>query len=131
VPQAAVGAVFRTRRAVLVSDPVQIEPVVTLPDRFTQAVCRHFGVDPDRFNAPEASAQALADAASPYLAEIEGRRGARTIGVPLLVHRRCSQPMFGIANSVAYENLMVDAKGGAGPIRDGYFHSTHGKLATR
>ncbi|HEX4494837.1 MAG TPA: hypothetical protein VIE43_04130, partial [Thermoanaerobaculia bacterium] len=61
-PQAAVGALFRTRRAVVVGDPVQIEPVVTLPDRLTHAVCRHFGIDPDRFNAPDASVQSLADA---------------------------------------------------------------------
>jgi hypothetical protein len=109
-PQEAVGAIFRSRRAVVVGDPMQIEPVVTLPDRLTQAVCRHFGADPDRFNAPDASVQTLADAASPYLAEIESRRGSRRIGTPLLVHRRCSEPMFGISNAVAYEFLMVNAK---------------------
>ncbi|HYN19631.1 MAG TPA: ATP-binding protein [Thermoanaerobaculia bacterium] len=110
VPQAAVGAIFRSRRAVVVGDPMQIEPVVTLPDRLTQVVCRHFGTDPDRFNAPEASVQRLADAASPFLTEIESRRGSRRIGAPLLVHRRCSEPMFGISNAVAYEYLMVNAK---------------------
>jgi len=73
-PQAAVGAIFRTRRAVVVGDPVQIEPVVTLPERLTHAVCRHFGIDPDRFNAPDASVQSLADAASPVHTEIEGQR---------------------------------------------------------
>lgn len=110
LPQAAVGAIFRTRRAVIVGDPVQIEPVVTLPDRLTQAICRNFGTDPDRFNAPAASAQTLADAASPYLAEIESRQGSRRIGAPLLVHRRCSEPMFGVSNAVAYDHLMVQAK---------------------
>jgi len=119
VPQAAVGAIFRTRRAVVVGDPVQVEPVVTLPDRLTHAVCRHFGADPDRFNAPSASVQTLADAASPFLAEIESRSGSRSIGVPLLVHRRCSEPMFGISNAVAYEYLMVNAKReGNSPIGD-------------
>jgi hypothetical protein len=119
VPQAAVGALFRTRRAVVVGDPVQIEPVVTLPDRLTQTICRHFGVDPDRFNAPEASVQTLADAASPFVAEIESRNGSRTIGAPLLVHRRCSAPMFGISNAIAYEHLMVSAKApGPSPIGD-------------
>ena len=110
LPQAAVGAIFRTRRAVVVGDPAQIEPVVTLPDRLTQAICRHFGVDPDRFNAPDASVQSLADAASPFQTEIEGRHGSRRIGAPLLVHRRCSEPMFGISNAVAYEHLMVQGK---------------------
>lgn len=119
LPQAAVGAIFRTRRAVVVGDPVQIEPVVTLPDRLTQSVCRHFGADPDRWNAPDASVQSLADAASPFLTEIESRLGSRRIGAPLLVHRRCSEPMFGISNAVAYEYLMVNAKReGPSPIGD-------------
>ncbi|HEY2290018.1 MAG TPA: AAA domain-containing protein [Thermoanaerobaculia bacterium] len=110
LPQAAVGAIFRTRRAVVVGDPMQIEPVVTLPDRLTQAICRHFGVDPDRFNAHDASVQTLADAASPFITELESRQGSRRIGAPLLVHRRCSEPMFGISNAVAYEHLMVQGK---------------------
>jgi hypothetical protein len=110
LPQAAVGALLRTRRAVVVGDPAQIEPIVVLPDTLTHAICRHFGVDPDRFNAPAASAQTLADAATPYVAEFQGRLGSRTVGVPLLVHRRCAEPMFGIANAVAYDRLMVQAK---------------------
>lgn len=110
VPQAAVGAILRCRRAVVVGDPVQIEPVVPLPERLTQTICRRFGVDPDRYNAPEASAQTMADAATPYMAEFQGRQGSRTVGVPLLVHRRCAEPMFSIANAVVYQRLMVHAK---------------------
>lgn len=109
-PQAVVGAIMRSRRAVVVGDPVQIEPVVTLPDTLTHAICRHLGVDPDRFNAPSASVQTLADSATPYFAEIIGRYGSRSVGVPLLVHRRCSDPMFSISNAIAYERLMVSAK---------------------
>ena len=110
LPQAAVGALMRTRRAVVVGDPVQIEPIVVLPNTLTETLCRRFGVDPDRFNAPSASVQTLADAATPYMAEFEGRHGSRTVGVPLLVHRRCAEPMFGISNTIAYERLMVSAK---------------------
>ncbi len=111
LPQAAVGALFRTRRAVVVGDPVQIEPIVGLPDRLTHAICQHFHVDPNRWNAPAASAQTVADTATAYMASFEGRFGSREVGVPLLVHRRCSEPMFGISNAVAYEQLMVQAKG--------------------
>ncbi|HZH75020.1 MAG TPA: AAA domain-containing protein, partial [Archangium sp.] len=110
LPQAAVGALMRTRRAVVVGDPMQIEPVVVLPEVLTTTICRHFGVDPDRFNAPSASVQTLADAATPYVAEFEGKSGCRTVGVPLLVHRRCAEPMFGISNAIAYQRLMVNAK---------------------
>jgi hypothetical protein len=119
LPQAAVGALMRTKRAVVVWDPLQIEPVVVLPDTLTDTICRRFGVDPDRFNAPAASVQTLADDATPYVAEFAGRQGSRTVGVPLLVHRRCAEPMFGISNAVAYERLMVNAKAPApSTIRD-------------
>lgn len=110
LPQAAVGALMRTKRAIIVGDPIQIEPVVVLPDTLTQNICRRFGVDPDRFNAPEASSQTLADAATPYFAEFESKQGSRSVGVPLLVHRRCEDPMFAVANAIAYERLMVQAK---------------------
>ena len=60
---------------------------------------------------PRASVQTLGDAASAYATEFEMKfGGSRTVGVPLLVHRRCSEPMFSISNSVAYSNLMVFAK---------------------
>ena len=76
----------------------------------TAAICRTFGVDPQRFGAPTASVQTLADDATAWFAEFPARQGSRTVGVPLLVHRRCSSPMFDIANRIAYEGLMVQAK---------------------
>lgn len=120
LPQAAVGALLRARRAVVVGDPVQIEPVVNLPDELTSAICRRFEVDPDYFNAPVASVQTLADAASSYLCKFRGQSGYRNVGVPLLVHRRCSEPMFGVSNKIAYAELMVNAKpeGTSSAIRD-------------
>lgn len=109
-PQQAVGAVMRADRAIVVGDPIQVPPVVMLPERLTSAICRTFGIDAGRFSAPAASVQTLADDATAWFAEFPARLGSRTVGVPLLVHRRCSEPMFGIANRVAYENLMVQAK---------------------
>lgn len=109
-PQEAVGALLRSRRAVIVGDPIQIPPVVTLCDTLTVTIHRRFGVDPDRFDAPAASVQTLADAATPYCATFPGDVGERVVGVPLLVHRRCAEPMFSIANRVAYAGMMVTAK---------------------
>jgi hypothetical protein len=119
LPQAAVGAVMRTRRAIVVGDPIQIEPVVTLPESLTQSICRQFGVDPDLYNAPDASAQTMADSATAYFAEFHGTSGSREVGVPLLVHRRCEAPMFDISNAIAYSNLMVHEKRPSpSPIRE-------------
>lgn len=119
LPQAAVGAILRTRRAIIVGDPVQIEPVVVLPDTLTNTICRSFGVDPDYYGAPSASVQTRGDAASAYASEFQTRVGSRSVGVPLLVHRRCSEPMFNISNSIAYSGLMVSAKSPkSSPIRD-------------
>ena len=110
LPQSAVGALLRTRRAVIVGDPVQIEPVVVLPDTLTHAICRRFGVEPNHYAAPSASAQTLADSASSYTSEFQTHVGSRSVGVPLLVHRRCSEPMFSVSNTIAYSGLMVSAK---------------------
>lgn len=110
LPQAAVGAIMRAKRTVVVGDPLQIEPVVTLPNSLTEEICAQFGVDPICFNAPEASTQTLADAASVYGARFPSGSGYRDVGAPLLVHRRCNSPMFDVSNEIAYSNLMVQAK---------------------
>lgn len=110
VPQAAVGAMMRTKRSVVVGDPLQIEPVVTLPNSLTEEICAFFGIDREKYNAPDASVQTVADAASMYCARFPIGSGHRDVGAPLLVHRRCDSPMFDISNEIAYSNLMVQAK---------------------
>ena len=109
-PQSAVGALMRARRALVVGDPQQIEPVVPLPDVLTAAVMRAYSVDPDRFSAPSASVQTLADDSSDHCAVFQTAAGSRSVGAPLLVHRRCSSPMFEVSNRIAYGGLMVQAK---------------------
>lgn len=119
LPQAAVGALMRAKRAIVVGDPMQIEPVVVLQEQLTEAICKQFDVDPLIFNAPGASVQTLADRATRYYATFETKYGNRDVGVPLLVHRRCADPMFSISNEIAYENMMVQAKASrSSPIRD-------------
>ncbi|MEM8950622.1 MAG: hypothetical protein AAGC99_14945 [Pseudomonadota bacterium] len=67
-PQAAVGAIMRAKRAVVIGDPLQTEPVVTLPEALTEEICAQFGIDTLTYNAPEASVQTLAESASFYCA---------------------------------------------------------------
>jgi hypothetical protein len=119
LPQAAVGAIMRTKRAIVTGDPLQIEPVVTLPNNLTKSICEQFLVDPNRFNAPKASVQTLLDTVTSYFSEFNTKDGSRLVGVPLLVHKRCADPMFSISNAIAYGNSMVQAKSpNNSPIRN-------------
>ena len=108
-PQAAVGAISRARRTVVVGDPRQIVPVTTLPGGLVRATLAAHGLDPDVWAAPAASVQTLADAASTMRSTFGADGDERTVGVPLLVHRRCDDPAFSVSNEVAYDGKMVHA----------------------
>jgi len=108
VPQAAVGALWRSRRAVVVGDPLQIEPVFTVPIALSEALAAKAGLSGDAGVAPhQFSAQALADSASPVGTWLKSMAEPLWIGRPLRVHRRCVDPMFTIANQIAYDGTMV------------------------
>lgn len=110
-PQSAVGLLMRASKAIVVGDPLQIPPVVSIPQRLVLEVGKFFGVSPVDWLAPDASVQTLADQASKLKAEFPADAGVREVGIPLLVHRRCQEPMFGISNRVAYDGQMVHAAG--------------------
>ncbi|MGI9332640.1 MAG: DEAD/DEAH box helicase, partial [Gammaproteobacteria bacterium] len=109
VPQAAVGAMMRAKRTLIVGDPLQIEPVVSLPDELVAETARAYGVNAQTWAAPGASCQTLADRASRYGAGIDRPDGRIRVGAPLVVHRRCAEPMFGISNRISYGGVMVQA----------------------
>ncbi len=108
-PQAAIGAIYRAKRVMSVGDPLQIEPVVTLPPSLVHGISRYLSVDPDHWMAPEASVQTVSDATNQYGTTIPRDLSEIRIGTPLLVHRRCEDPMFTISNKLAYNGLMVHA----------------------
>ena len=119
VPQAAAGAIARSRRVVVVGDPRQLEPVVTIPDAVVSALRRHFAVA-DTWQPNVISAQWLADRASRFGTHLAGHDGEpEWVGTPLRVHRRCDEPMFSVANHIAYHGLMVHATPPA-PDLDGW-----------
>ncbi|MFB7232677.1 DEAD/DEAH box helicase [Streptomyces fimicarius] len=107
-PQAAVGALWRARRAVLVGDPLQLEPVVTMPAALQRRLLRAYGVD-ERWLPSATSAQAVADRTNRYGTYLPAPDGDEQVwvGSPLRVHRRCEEPMFTVSNDVAYDGLMV------------------------
>jgi len=114
LPQAAVGAIMRAKRSIVVGDPLQIQPVVTLPEQLNSEICGFFKVDKPIWAAPDASAQSLADQASRFQAAFRSNQEPRRVGIPLLVHRRCQEPMFGMSNRIAYDGQMVHAPGPRG-----------------
>lgn len=106
------GLLQRSQQAIFVGDPIQLEPVVTMPPSIDLAIAADFlpisRKDGERqwgddYQVSASSAQSVADNASNYMSKI----GQRKVGIPLLVHRRCTEPMFSVANKIAYDNRMV------------------------
>lgn len=103
VPQSALGAIYRTRRAVVVGDPLQVEPVVTIPKVLIDILADSTCVA-NEYKVIENSAQTFAD----NINEFNGMIGERQVGCPLVVHRRCIEPMFSISNLISYDNRMFN-----------------------
>lgn len=102
VPQASVGAIWRSQRTVVVGDPIQIEPVVTLPKSVFDDIRKYFEVS-SHYLSNKSSVQTLMDLANKYGTFLQNR----WIGSPLWVHRRCINPMFTVCNEIAYDDNMV------------------------
>lgn len=108
VPQAAAGAIWRSKRAVIVGDPFQIEPVVTIPEQIINNFSRYFGLGKTQIHT-SLSVQSMADRANPF----GWVTNDTWTGSPLRVHRRCIDPMFSIANEIAYNNMMYNSTFGS------------------
>ena len=108
VPQAAAGALWRAQKAIVVGDPRQLEPIVTLPLSAQQALRAHFGVA-ETWLPSYSSVQTLADRASRLGTWLHSETSDWPIwvGSALRVHRRCENPMFSISNQIAYDGQMV------------------------
>ncbi|QLY81792.1 DEAD/DEAH box helicase [Clostridium intestinale] len=106
LPQASVGAIFRSKKVMAVGDPSQITPVLTLDSNVLSLIARHYKVD-EKFVSADASTQTIIDAASQYGFQ---KNDDEWIGIPLWVHRRSNYPMFTIANEISYDGLMVQGK---------------------
>lgn len=104
-PQQAVPALWRSRRAVVVGDPLQLTPIVSAPFSLQESLRQPWQVAA-KWAPGLPSAQSLADAASRYGSYI----GKLWVGAPLLVHRRCDEPMFSVCNRIAYNDDMVHGK---------------------
>ncbi|MBJ2126343.1 ATP-binding protein [Flavobacterium sp. IB48] len=112
-PQSAAGLIYRAKRCVIVGDPLQVEPVVTMPEKLVTKLRKEHSVSVD-WSPYRTSVQQLADRISlsgTYM-NIGDTDQKIWTGFPLRTHRRCDDPMFSIANEIAYSNQMVKAVAG-------------------
>ncbi len=111
LPQAGVGALWRAKKALIIGDPQQIEPIFNLPKKLVKYIA-------DKTCSSQAtgilwspvnhSVQTLADKQSQFGTYISKNLDYKTwISSPLRIHRRCLDPMFSISNKIAYENFMI------------------------
>lgn len=107
-PQSVAGAIWRARRAIIIGDPIQIEPVVTIPKDLVMRLRNEHNVD-SIWSPLGESAQTLTDRITRLGAWMGAKNsGVQTwTGLPLRAHRRCASPMFDIANQIAYSGQMV------------------------
>ena len=111
VPQAAVGAFARCRRAMVVGDPRQIPPVVTSElSAVRTRMKKQLEYSEGYFLSCEASVQRFADEVNPVgsMRETLNGKGELWVGCPLVVHRRCLSPMFDISNQISYGKSMIN-----------------------
>lgn len=104
-PHMAIGALCRSRKAVIVGDPKQVEPVVTDDQDLLKKIYTDdfFAPYKDKTN----SVQRFADIINPYGTYLKKSQGVEEwVGCPLLVHRRCISPMYEISNDISYNNIM-------------------------
>lgn len=114
-PQSCVGAIMRAKKVLVLGDQKQLEPIVSVP----RSIDDYFlsGLDKELreiYSPLKSSTQSLADLQSDYGTYFNK---SLWVGIPLLVHRRCMEPMFSISNEIAYDNLMISATG----KRNSYF----------
>ena len=114
-PFSAMGLLYRSNRCIIVGDPLQVEPVMTVTSTLIRAIAnkyelnkleKEFNIAGKIFNytSPSISIQTLADYANLYY----GKIGETEVGCPLVVHRRCLSPMFDISNRISYDNRMIN-----------------------
>mgnify|MGYP000864213463 CR=1 FL=1 len=114
-PFSAMGLLYRSNRCIIVGDPLQVEPVMTVTSTLIRAIAnkyelnkleKEFNIAGKIYNytSPSLSIQTLADYANLYY----GKIGETEVGCPLVVHRRCLSPMFDISNRISYDNRMIN-----------------------
>ncbi|MFC3932560.1 DEAD/DEAH box helicase [Streptococcus dentapri] len=107
-PQMAVGALYRSRSAVIVGDPKQVEPVVSDDLKLLKKTFKDDDLLP-LTTSKSISVQNCADEMNyfgTYIDDTSRSDDPEWIGLPLLIHRRCVSPMYDISNKISYNGMM-------------------------
>ena len=104
VPYYVLAPLYRMRRAVIVGDVNQIEPIKNVPagllkTKYTQRLGEE---QYKRFCLDDASVQSYAGRASDFCETVGSRRG----GVILNEHRRCEPAIMAFSNELVYEHVL-------------------------
>jgi hypothetical protein len=116
-PQSAAGAIWRCRRAVIIGDPKQVEPIFTVPFNLVEKLRKQRNVLP-HWSPETQSVQTLADRITRFGSWIVDSNSSKPsddeermwTGMPLRTHRRCIDPMFSVSNCIAYAEQMVQGQ---------------------
>lgn len=112
-----VAPLIKSKRAIVVGDPLQIEPVYNITCGIDHILCSYLKI-PESFAVTRNSVQTYADRVSVLGGVYELENAEYKVGIPLNVHRRCNSPMFDIANRIAYGNKMIKGKNDSFKVRD-------------
>lgn len=104
-PQSALGVIWRSKKTIIVGDPLQIEPISTIPRNLQIQLADKHNI-PSNYRTTDLSVQILGDACNNYGGYRFFNDEKIWLGCPLILHRRCLDPMFTISNKIAYNERM-------------------------
>lgn len=108
-PQNAVGLIFRSKRVLVVGDQRQLEPVPPIPSSLDDYLHAQVPESVRRYSrATSNSVQSLVDQNAVIGTSLpeSGNASETWVGLPLIEHRRCEEPMFSVCNQIAYGGMM-------------------------
>lgn len=105
-----VKTLYHATHLVTLGDEEQLPPIVDDKKQIYSFLRRKYIGNDRRFDRVRADStiQEFSTRASKYVGYQKGNR--MFVGVPLRVHRRCSEPQFSIANEISYGNSMIQGK---------------------
>lgn len=111
IPQSVCGVLMRAKKALILGDQRQLQPISHLGDDIENGLAEPLSDSIRKHtSALTSSTQTIADSSSDVGTYIDPKgSNPLWISLPLMTHRRCAEPMFTIANTIAYDGLMHQA----------------------